>query len=216
MDLWSQDEAFWTMLIEAQAGDVLIGKDRDIYEFFHTFTGEGKDLLTGIYRSDGNGNPVTGNYQDFKLNNYYRGRTGSSYSPDCCFSWLGFIRWNEENGQKIPSFWLPPGATWRQTRMANWAIFAQDATWILTGAAVGWMLPEAVAAAEGLAKLAPITSFGTSILFDIVNYPKTYRNITGTQANDLTVTITYNHSVAEMVFREEYPGYWNYQDLWFK
>ncbi|MGB4950179.1 MAG: RHS repeat-associated core domain-containing protein, partial [Rhizobiaceae bacterium] len=197
-ELWKSDSDWWSMLLEAEAGDILIGHHRGI-EYFHTFRGEGNSLLEGIFASDANGDSIAGGFKNaFNLMNYFRGKMPSG---NC--NWVvngrrfdnaGFIRWRDNR----PSFYLREGYTLEQRYMPEAIHYARYGVWWFANAYAGTKFITGIL-------WGTLYSVGASAL----DVPGWIADATGTTPNDVTVTFFNGHSyrAGTQVFRG-FNGLW--------
>jgi RHS repeat-associated protein len=174
---WSQNSAWWQIIRNAVAGDILLYSDfqsRGSIEA-RKFEGEGYDKLIGITRTDPNGDPYIPSLPQPLLSDF----SAKVMSGRGATRLIGFVRWQDE----VPSFYLPSNVSMKQYVQQQWSITAQDTIWAFTGAGVGAMIP---AGKMGSVAMAISSSLG----FSYVSVPDILRNMTGTQSNHVKVHFT--------------------------
>lgn len=220
LEEWQSNSEWWELLIEAQAGDVIFGHSHQ--NVFHTFSGVGKEKLSGIYLSDPYGNRIdSSNYEISVARNLSHSEVTLSDLAKWYNTPIGFIRW--ENG--TPSFSIPTGGNMHQKvyptngNSFSWGFIpgyakAQDIIAEMTFGAVSLIIPEG-----GVGKkIAAI--FGATALDEFVEPTNRFRDATFSQPGDVHVYFqtpfgNYNQST-KLAFRQvgSKSGYvWNLNDF---
>lgn len=180
--MWQANTEWWEMLRAAQAGDVFVYgkynprafglKTKVSYQRYATFTGDGDDVLTGLWRSDVYGN-IHSNSTELSFDTFFREEYRSVVNGQYVQTnennkpfWVGFIRWDN----KRPSFGVRAGMEFTHEQLHPAAAAAQHIIWFGTGYMYGGSLLSATG-------------------FEIFNVPLMVQSATGTLPTDVTVNM---------------------------